>query len=93
MVNPSNSAIHACVYDGNDDVVIRSLAPDNCSSGTRWSESTKGYQFKDKSGLADGLSKMKMKAGSQGSMNFKEKGVNLVEPTPLPFVYGLACGR
>ncbi len=72
-----------CIYD-NGTRIYRGAVPPGGTCGTKpcWKASTKGYQFKSKTLMPDGIQALKLKAGGTGkaSVAIKAKGALLQVP-------------
>jgi cysteine-rich repeat protein len=78
LPDPGSAFLRLCLYDGADRLIVAANAEDACTStGDCWTDITNGYKFKDKSGLPDGLTKIKLKAGNSSRMKAAGKGTNL----------------
>jgi len=74
-----------CVYDGNNEVVLRAEAPAGGTCGTVpcWkSLGAKGFKYKDRETTPTGMLKLLLKAGTGGTAKVvaKAKGDNIVMP-------------
>ena len=73
-----------CIYDstGNTDSLVATLSIDPNAGWT--SKDPKGYQYKDKTGAQDGVTKAKLKTGDAGktSASIGAKGLNIPMPAP-----------
>jgi hypothetical protein len=80
---------HVCVWDAFGKVMEMDLLPGGtCAGKPCWKASgTKGYKYKDKAAIPDGLTTVKQKAGANGKSKVlaKGKGSNLPSPV-LPLV-------
>ena len=80
-----STAYTLCVYDETSDVPA--LVTDaSVVAGTGWKAiSTKGYSYKDKTALQDGIRVVKLKSGAAGKplVQLKLKGASLPMPTPV----------
>jgi hypothetical protein len=67
-----------CVYDsgGSGSARLRALLP----LATGWKLNRKGYQFKSKTGVPEGITKVKLNAGAPAKQLVKGKGTNLMNP-------------
>jgi len=81
--DPTSTAGYAlCAYSGTHSTLVAEASIP--ADGVKWSAiSTKGYKYKDKTGVDDGVSKVLLKGGAQGKakVKVKGKGVNLPDPT------------
>ena len=73
-----------CIYDetaGVPSLVSEAIIPPDSDL---WTETSKGFKYKNKEGVPDGVTKAKLKAGESGSTKLLIKGENMSLPvTPL----------
>jgi hypothetical protein len=85
----TSSSYRFCAYDGNDQVILALVATAAADCGTKpcWKGSSKGFSYKDRLGVAGGLTDLKLKEGADGkaSLKLKAKGAGLSFPV-LPLV-------
>lgn len=77
-----------CVYQdgaGSNPVLSAAVPPGgSCSGKPCWKERTTGFQYKDSAGSADGITKIKLKAGAEGKSRLLIKGEGPALTVPLP---------
>jgi hypothetical protein len=78
-------AFALCIYDGSTLV----YGADVRAGATNWRENTKGFKYRRKDGLPDGVTSLAFKEGTAGraSMKLKSKGAR-VAPPPLGTISG-----
>jgi hypothetical protein len=88
-VNTAAIAYRLCVYDGDGLVAAKEVpSQGTCDGKPCWKASgTKGFQYKSKTGVSDGIVGIKLASGAAGKsqvkVQLKGKGGNFVAP-PLP---------
>ena len=73
-----------CLYDQSGlKMTAKAPADRMCGSKPCWKAGTSGFKYKDKTGIPDGLTGLKLKAGAAGKakIGVKGKGANL--PVPM----------
>jgi cysteine-rich repeat protein len=85
--NPTDADAYAlCIFDTSAGVPSLAATIDIAPSATKWfSKDPKGFQYKDKEGASDGVTKAQLKTGAAGKTKIKVSAstTNLTLPTPF----------
>jgi endo-1,4-beta-D-glucanase Y len=79
-----STSYDVCVYDGSPALVLRAAAPAGglCGGRACWSETASGFKYTSRDLAPNGLSKIGLKAGGDGSARLSVKGKGI--PLDMP---------
>ena len=83
----TTTAYTLCIYDETGDVPALATSLTVAADATKWKDKDpKGFQYKDKAGASDGVTKVQFKTATvagKSKAQFQAKGANVPTPTPI----------